>query len=478
VPDRLRVAVRLRSPWEAADLGLALLRAQAGPVFRVWLATVAPLALLLGLACHRRPWLAAFILWWLKPLLDRPVLHVLARGTFGTAPGLVQTLREAPGYCRRGLAATLLWRRLSPERSLLLPVWQLEAATGAGFRARRRLLLRRGGGEARLLTLVCLGFMAVLALGLVAGLDYFWPGGAGPGPLARAFTGGAAALPWLQHLAAALPTLAMAALEPVYLACGYGLYLNRRVQLEGWDLELHFRELAARIRRAGRSAALLLLLALAWAGPGLRAGDPPGQGSGAASAPKEALREVLKDPEFSGRKRIWRLRTSASPRPAPARGFRLPLAGLASALKLLIPAVLAGLLGYALWTRLRGRRPARAAAPEAAAPGSGLDPGPARLPADLAGTALRLWDQGDPRAALALLYQGALAQLAAGPGRPPGAGATEAECLRLAADLPQAGYLARLLAAWQAVAYGGRAPAPGDRDLCAGWAAQFPGGGR
>ena len=103
--ERLRVAVRPRTPWEAADLGLALLRAQAGPVYRAWLAVLLPLALVLAVACRNSPWMAPLIIWWLKPVLDRPVLHVLARGTFGEPPGLLRTLREAPGYCRRGVAA-------------------------------------------------------------------------------------------------------------------------------------------------------------------------------------------------------------------------------------------------------------------------------------------------------------------------------------------------------------------------------------
>ena len=118
----LRIALRPRTPWEAADLGLALLRAQAGPVYRAWLATLVPAALLLAVLCREHPWLAPLILWWLKPLLDRPVLHVLARATFGRTPGLAETLRGAGGYCRRGVAATLLWQRFGLERSLLLPV--------------------------------------------------------------------------------------------------------------------------------------------------------------------------------------------------------------------------------------------------------------------------------------------------------------------------------------------------------------------
>jgi hypothetical protein len=40
-------------------------------------------------------------------------------------------------------------------------------------------------------------------------------------------------------------TLAYAAvvafLEPFYVAAGFGMYLNRRVELEAWDIEQEFR---------------------------------------------------------------------------------------------------------------------------------------------------------------------------------------------------------------------------------------------
>ncbi len=35
--------------------------------------------------------------------------------------------------------------------------------------------------------------------------------------------------------------------EPVYVACGFSLYLNRRTVLEAWDLELVFRRLRQRL---------------------------------------------------------------------------------------------------------------------------------------------------------------------------------------------------------------------------------------
>jgi len=236
------------------------------------------------------------------------------------------------------------------------------------------------------------------------------------------------------------------------------------VQLEAWDLEQAFRQLGERARRL--APCLLLALALAW-GPGLRAQPGP------PSAPKAALQAVLKAPEFASRRVVWRLRGQARPQPeAPAPPAWT--AGLASVLKFLIPAALAVLLGRALWLRRRILARPAPADPAATEPRFGLDLRPATLPRDLAGAALRLWDQGDPRAALALLYRGALAHLARGPGLPSGAATTEAECLRLAAALPQGEYLVRLMAAWQAVAYGGQAPAGPDRELCAGWAGQFP----
>ena len=181
---------------------------------------------------------------------------------------------------------------------------------------------------------------------------------------------------------------------------------------------------------------------------------------------------MLQAPEFSARVKIWRLK----PRPhAPARRATLDLSWLetvAAILKYLLIGALALLLGYALWSRRERLRRALShslgATPEPEAEG----PPRAALPADLAAVAQALWDRGDTRGALALLYRGALARLELGDD------ATERECLRAAARLPQAAYLTELLRAWQAAAYAGRAPESAQRALCAAWSGQFqaPGG--
>jgi len=35
--------------------------------------------------------------------------------------------------------------------------------------------------------------------------------------------------------------VAVAFLEPFYVAAGFGMYINRRVELEAWDIEQEFR---------------------------------------------------------------------------------------------------------------------------------------------------------------------------------------------------------------------------------------------
>jgi hypothetical protein len=62
---------------------------------------------------------------------------------------------------------------------------------------------------------------------------------------------------WLEHLTNTFYVLVLIVWEPVYVACGFSLYLNRRTVLEAWDIELVFRRLRQRLM----STAVTLLLA-------------------------------------------------------------------------------------------------------------------------------------------------------------------------------------------------------------------------
>ncbi len=68
----------------------------------------------------------------------------------------------------------------------------------------------------------------------------FWFAPPGVGFDFASLFAGEAALPaqWLSSLAYMLAVLF---LEPFYAAAGFGMYLNRRAELEAWDIEQEFR---------------------------------------------------------------------------------------------------------------------------------------------------------------------------------------------------------------------------------------------
>src|SRR5690606_22912206 len=52
---------------------------------------------------------------------------------------------------------------------------------------------------------------------------------------------------WLEHLTNAFYALVLIVWGPIYVACGFTLYLNRRTALEAWDIELVLRRLRQRL---------------------------------------------------------------------------------------------------------------------------------------------------------------------------------------------------------------------------------------
>ncbi len=89
-----------------------------------------------------------------------------------------------------------------------------------------------------------------------------------------------------------------------------------------------------------------------------------------------------------------------------------------------------------------------------------LDIRPESLPADIGATVRELWLGGERRAALSLLYRGALSRLVHTHAVAIGAASTEGDCVRLARAAlaaPSSDYVAALVQAWQLAVYGGRA---------------------
>ena len=278
--DRLQLVLRQRSVNETLDLGLRMLQRWSGPVYRAWFAFVIPACLLiLGLAAAAgHTWLGLLFIWWLRPIWDRVPLFVLSRAIFGATPTLREVASELRALWGRDLFGALIRHRLSFSRSLLLPVTQLEKLHGASARTRRSVLGRGPElGGAMALTVAALALEAILGVGVVSlglmmmpdapGLDF-------DTILVTLETGEG---PWW---ATALPItgwlMGVSLVEPVYVAAGFSLYLNRRTLLEGWDIELCFRRLARRVADRQRILSALFL-ALCLGGTSTARATPVGQ---------------------------------------------------------------------------------------------------------------------------------------------------------------------------------------------------------
>ena len=89
--DQVTIEIRPRSAWEAVDLGLLMAKRWWLPMMKVWLLVSLPLFAITLLIPERWFWWGALLLWWMKPLLERPLLHILSRAVFNDLPSTGST---------------------------------------------------------------------------------------------------------------------------------------------------------------------------------------------------------------------------------------------------------------------------------------------------------------------------------------------------------------------------------------------------
>ncbi len=253
-------AIRPRSYWAAIDLGVLLVRTWWGPVMKSWLSITLPIYMALTLLCYpAHAMLGVVIFWWCLPLWERLPLHVMSRALFGHCPTVTDVIRNVPKLFKTDLIASLMWRRFSLVRSFNLPVTQLEHLRGERLARRLTLLQRDAYHVAFFWLLFCYLMLWVLFFGVIALIWFIIP---------QEFTFGVWSLIWAVEGAEGLLWsmglyLGLTLVTPFYVGGGFALYLNRRVLLEGWDIELAFRRLAKRVAHVRRAPpALMLSMAL------------------------------------------------------------------------------------------------------------------------------------------------------------------------------------------------------------------------
>ena len=236
--DALAVRLRPRTPNEASDLGVRLCQHAARPVFSCYALAALPVMALALSSYDIASWLPGVLLWWSKPWLDRTILFVLSRSAFGQRTTVGDLWRAQRDVWWRQFFFTWTIRRLSLWRSLTQPVYQLEGLSVFRAGERVRQIRQKTAGAALLMT-HAFGMAETCVLFALLSL-IFWlaPRGMAPG-FDQLFTGEAGTF-----LAVTVPlcySLAILIVEPFYVAAGFAMYLNRRAELEAWDIEQEFR---------------------------------------------------------------------------------------------------------------------------------------------------------------------------------------------------------------------------------------------
>lgn len=231
--DATLLQLRPRPMFEAADLGVRLVQIHAADLLRCVLPLYVVLVALCLCLLPLGTWVPGLALWLAKPWLDRSLLFVLARGVFRQRSRWADLWAARRAVWWQGLLSSLTLRRLSFWRSFTQAALQLEGLRGAPLRKRLAQLRRGHQGAAMAVTGAFAHAEFALGLGLPALLMWLVPGGEMGGPFS--WLNGDGPTPAVLLMLTYATTVAL--VEPFYVGAGFVMYLNRRVELEAWDVE-------------------------------------------------------------------------------------------------------------------------------------------------------------------------------------------------------------------------------------------------
>lgn len=473
--EKLAVLPRPRSAWQAMDAGFSLARAHFPILVVLWLGLSLPMFALFNLLLPTHPHWAAVLWWWFKPLYELPVLLYLSRALFSDKPGLRETRRGVRQHLWRLFKTYLSLARFSPARSMTAGVVFLEKLPRAE-RHSRVSVLTAVPTRAYLLMVVCLHVEALLAYASVALMFAMAPALATETDWFAILLGDVGEPGWFSIASTAIVLIGSALVAPFYVAGGFLVYINRRMQLEGWDIEHRFRAIRRDRRQPGTSSlastasALLPTIVIVIS---LFAAQPVQAQTGAGLPSRTDVRaqvEAIQAGDEFGHtetRRVPRFRNDNEDEDEAVESAESDLSWLSALLASMARLfeltlwIAAGIIALVVIAAIRRYFPSLLPGrldklPERSIPFATSHPLTADLPTDIPAAARLRLAHGDNRGALSLLYRGALQALVLQHRLTVPASATEDDCLRLMelqATAEQQLRFKELILHWQQHAY-------------------------
>lgn len=464
--DTVTAEIRPRSDWEAVDLGFAMVRRDFWRCLSLWWLAMGPITLLAGFLLWDHPAWLLMVFWWLKPAGSRMVLYEISRRLFGEEPSWQAVWRQVPRAWVRRFFHRFVVARFSPWMPVTLAVEDLESLRGKDYKQRCVQVVRRGEGAVMWIGLVSHGSVVWFGLAILGTLQMFIPEGQ-DGAWKQALEGwdtqNMQEVPLLiARSVTACLMLAMSLTDLFATGAGFGIYINNRTWIEGWDVELAFRRIGQRL---GKVAVVLVSFFILGVSAHGQEAETPADRIQQVKAHRDFIVHTVTD-------KIPKSKTTLSSPPSGLMELLTYVFGISAV------AILAGLICWAVWKnrhvfgmRRRGGKPV-ATAPSARVV-MGMEVSPDTLPADIPSAAWALWSQGRQQEALGLLYRGSISRVMEIGRVEIHESDTEGDCMRRVESAGPAAhpdYFRGITGAWIRLAYAGIGPADADvQALCRQW---------
>jgi len=453
---KVDVSFRRKNFREAADSGLLLWRENFVsfiPFFAIplWVCAFS-LRIFLPENLQYYSWL---IVWLLKPLFDRLILHVVSIRFFERDAGLKRLCRGLVKNLWRGLIGDLLWRRFSPLRSAMMPIRVLEKNIKSRKANRERKGYLKNGGIDYCFLLTIWGIAVEIALLIgeilfVITMSEF---------LAKGLLSSIESFADIEIYIYAAWCFNFILVETIYVCMGFSLYINSRIAVEGWDIEILFRGFAEKLKNSGKTIAIIALLLVTCFMPVPAFAD---------ETPIASLQTILESPDFGGEKDSWGIKLKK-----PLEQMDMPNINtdfieelrkiFAIILRFILIIIIAGLLVLLFYylSKLRTKKPGKTKRSAA----SILQKKPIEDPKILLGKAIKFHERGETRLAWGYCTAAAIWSWPTYQGIVFPPNATESDCASLviskANNNSQAHTFNKIIKHWVYFAYAGKLPPEG-----------------
>lgn len=255
--DKLTVNVRPLPSFQATDLGMTMARHWFIPLWQLWWRRMLPMFIIVlcimfyqaftdnavGFSGLLLFWLMLMVFYLSKPYAEIPLVIYLSQRLFNenlTSEQVWQQLKQIP---RTGIFSSLKFH-ITPRRQMLMPIVLLEQQTRKERKMRLKVLTKSQNNAIAWHTTMFQVIEILIYLGILVFMFHLVPENIINETFFDMLFN---EMSWVvQIIAITIYLLVTSILSVFYIASGFAVYICKRSQLEGWDIELKFRQLAQR----------------------------------------------------------------------------------------------------------------------------------------------------------------------------------------------------------------------------------------